>query len=87
MIYDPITRQSVEIIGRLPPQATAFRFGQEVRGPFMFARVRYGEHLPGFSGGFAISHEREVDINDLVADDGTVEISRAYRAAPELVEA
>lgn len=86
MIYDPITRQSVVLLGRYSPQATAVRFGQQVEGTFHFCRVRYGEHLPGFSGGFEVGHERDQDINSLVADDGYSEILRAYKALPLIAD-
>ena len=84
MIYDPITRQQVEIIGRYPVQTECFRFGEKLTGEFRFAKVRYGEYIPGASGGFAIGEERDVDITNLVADAGWTEIRNAYGAAPEL---
>jgi hypothetical protein len=84
MIYDPITRQVVTLLGRYPVQRGAFRFGKKVEGEFRFAKVRYGEHLPSFSGGFPVGEEREVDIANLVADGGSREIEAAYRAVPEL---
>ncbi len=87
MIYDPITRQHVTIIGRYPEQDHCFRFGKKIKGSFRFARVRYGEHLPGFSGGFPVGQERDADINRLVADDGSREIAKAYEAAPLAAEA
>jgi hypothetical protein len=84
MIYDPITRQQVTIVGRYPPQAECYRFGKKVAGEFYFAKVRYGEHLPGFSGGFSVGSERDSDLNYLVASDGYREIRKAYDAAPEV---
>lgn len=84
MIYDPITRQSVEIIGRYPPDHKRYRFGRTEAGNFRFIRVRYGEHLPGFSGGFPVGHERDLDISSIVADDGIREIQAAYDTAPKL---
>ena len=84
MIYDPITRQSVELIGRYPVQKHCFKFGKKLKGEFRFVKVRYGEHLPGFSGGFAVGTERDVDINNLVADDGSREIHQAYEKLPKI---
>lgn len=84
MIYDPITRQSVRILGRYKPQAHSFRFGKRIKGAFRFVQVEYGDHLPGFSGGFPVGEKRDLDVNNLVADGGSVEIERAYTAAPEL---
>lgn len=86
MIYDPITRQSVELIGRYPPQDHRFRFGKKELGQFRFVRVRFGEHVHGASGGFPIGEERDAELNNLVADDGIREIQRAYDAAPELCD-
>lgn len=84
MIYDPITRQSVRITGRYKLQLHSFRFGKRIKGEFRFVQVEYGEHLAGFSGGFKVGEQRDLDINNLVADEGSLEISRAYDAAPEL---
>jgi hypothetical protein len=84
MIYDQITRQRLEIVGRYPSQRWAHKLGQKVAGNYSFAKVKYLEHLPGFSGGFPVGTERDVDINDMVADDGYSEIRKAYDAAPEL---
>ena len=84
MIYDPITRQQVTILGRYPINSRRFRFGREETGSFLFVKVRFGEHLPGFSGGFPIGEERDAELNNLVADDGISEIQKAYDAAPEL---
>lgn len=84
MIYDPITRQAVTIVGRYPAQGHSFRFGKRIKGEFRFVQVRYGEHLPGFSGGFAVGELRDVDINNLVADEGSREITKTYESAPEL---
>lgn len=84
MIYDPITRQQVKIIGRYPPAKNCWRFNEELTGEFLFVRIRYGEHLPGFRGGFPVGTERDIDHNSLVADEGSLEIRRAVDAAPEL---
>ena len=88
-IYDPITRQTVTIKHRWPKQQHCFRFGKKVKGDFQFVRVVYGDNLPGFNGGFDNGTERDIDVNSLVADDGTLEISKAVKAAPaiEVVEA
>lgn len=82
MIYDPITRQTVEIIGRFPEQDHCFRFGKKVKGTTQFVLCRYGATNP--HGGFPEGTERECDVNDLRADDGILEINKAYKAAPEL---
>jgi hypothetical protein len=84
MIYDPITRQEVTILGRYPPQKFCWRFGAKQTGLFHFVRVRYGEHLQNFRGGFPVGTERDVDQNDLVADFGAVEIAGVVEAAPLL---
>lgn len=80
MIYDPVTRQQVTIINRLPLQHHCFRFGKKVKSeqPLEFARIRYDSYEPG---GFPPGEIREVDINDLRADDGSLEIRKAYDAA------
>lgn len=82
MIYDPITRQSVELTGKYPSQSHSYRFGKKIKGVSRFVRVRYGEHLPGFSGGFAVGEERDVDVNNLVADGGSREIHERYEELP-----
>jgi hypothetical protein len=84
MIYDPITRQQVTILGRYPPDSRRFRMGREEKGTYRFVLVRFGEHLPGFSGGFPIGEERDAELNSLVADDGIRELQKAYDTAPEL---
>lgn len=84
MIYDPITRQQVTILARYPVCSHAYRFGLRITGEFHFALVRYGEHMPNFSGGFTLGTERDVDINMLVADDGASEIRKAYDSSPLL---
>jgi len=85
MIYDPITRQQVEIVGRYPPQNTAHdQFVGKIKGEFRFARFLYGEQLAGTDGGFPVGYERDFDINSMVADGGLKEIQDAYNAAPEL---
>lgn len=90
MIYDPITRQEVEIIGRYPPQGFMYRFGEKVLGTFQFARVRYGNYLtPALAkqaGGFSHGEERDTDLSYLVADDGSIEIARAFSNAPVISE-
>lgn len=87
MICDPITRQYVEILGKYPVTDKAYRCGSLLTGDFRFVLVRYGEHLAGFSGGFDVGTERDVDVNGLVADDGICEVEAAYRAAPVLASA
>lgn len=86
MIYDPITRQVVCMLGRYAPQQTCYRFGREQKGEFRFVKVRYGEHLPGFSGGFEVGQVRDVDINNLVADGGSREIHEGYEQLPLIEE-
>jgi hypothetical protein len=78
MIYDKITRQILTLIGRYPPQDHIFKFGTKIKGKYQFVKVRYGEYLPGFSGGYPIGEERDVDLNFLVADDGIREIMQVY---------
>lgn len=86
MIYDPITRQSLTLVGRYKPQDHASDpFLGQVKGDYRFAKFCYGETLPGFSGGFPVGHERDLDINSVVADDGSLEIRKVYEAAPEIV--
>lgn len=87
MIYDPICRQAVTIIGRFPVQQHSFKFGKKVEGEARFVKVRYGEPLPNFKVAIAVGETRECDINYLVADDGILEINRAYELAPELAAA
>lgn len=85
MIYDPIARQTVELLGRYPVQDHVYKFGRKHKADgTRFVKVRYGEHLPNFSGGFAVGTERDVDVNNLVADDGAREIHKVYEALPEL---
>ncbi len=85
MIYDPITRQQVELIGRYPEQDYCFKFGGKQKGQFRFVRVRYKDYIrPEFKGGFAINTERDVDVNNLVADDGSREIHKVYESLPLL---
>lgn len=87
MIYDPITRQVLTLIGRYKPQDYSYdAFLGKVKGHFRFAKFRYGEHLPGFTGGFPVGTERDLDVNSVVADDGITEIEKAYKSAPELSE-
>ena len=85
MIYDPITRQRVELIGRYPEQTHCFRFGKRIKATegtsFRFAKVRYVEER---KGGFEVGTERDCDINRLVADDGAREIHKVYESLPEL---
>lgn len=85
MICNPITRQQVEIIGRLPPQNHYYQFDRRIESefPVEFARVRF---LSFILGGYDVGHERDININELVADDGSLEIRKAYEAAP-LIEA
>ncbi len=84
MIYDPITRQVVTIVGKYPPQDHMFSFGSEVKGDFRFVRLIYGDHLPGFSGGLENGTQRDVDVNALFADGGLSEILTAYQDATEI---
>jgi hypothetical protein len=75
MIYDPITKQVVTLLKRYPEQKQAYRFGQKRRGFFRFVSVRYETEQPG---GFPVGTVRDIDINNLVADDGSREIHIAY---------
>lgn len=87
MIYDPITRQQVTLLGRYPIARHCFKFGRRQTGQFRFVKVRYGEHIAEWAkerGGFDIGTEKDVDINNLVADEGSREIHEAYEALPEL---
>jgi hypothetical protein len=91
MIYDPITRQQVEIIGQYPPQKQRFRFGRKEKArkgeQFTFVKVRYGDWIADWArerGGFPIGEERDAEPHFLVADEGSREISEAVEAAPML---
>lgn len=90
MIYDPITRQQVEVIGQYRPQQHRFRFGRKEQAKpgeaFVFVRVRYGDYVTDYfrerAGGFKLGEERDVEPNSLVADDGIREICKAVEVAP-----
>lgn len=83
MIYDPIIRQQVTILGKYPIQNHTYRFGKKERGIFYFALIRYDSAQPG---GFAVGTEKDADINTLRADDGICEINKAFNSAPLIQE-
>jgi hypothetical protein len=92
MIYDPITRQQVKIIGRHKPQTEMYRMGRKERTdekhPFRFVRVEYGDYVAKWArekgGGYDLGHVKDVELNYLVADKGIREIDTAYDSAPEV---
>ncbi len=80
-IYCPIVRKSLTIIGRYPPQKTCYRFGEKQKAApgtaFQFVRVRFEDGR---------EPEHDYDVNNLVADRGSVEIREATEAAPIILE-
>lgn len=71
-IYCPIVRKALTIIGRYPPQQTCYKFGQRQKAApgtaFQFVKVR-------FEDGREPNHD--YDVNNLVADGGSLEIAKA----------
>lgn len=79
MIYDPLTRQSVRIVGRYHTQHEAFCLGECVPGEYYFVRVRYEG-----AGDIPRGAEHDIERRDLVADHGAVEVNLAAAETPFL---
>lgn len=82
MIYDPITRQPVKIIGRYRPQTERYHYGRRERGEFCYVRVRYIGR--SYAGGFPVGSEQVIDRTELAADHGNIEINLAAAEVPFL---